>query len=204
VPAPPARPDPFRPSTHGFAFTNAWPKQPAVRIGKLNIGNASNGLCGGMVFAVLDYWSAGRRPPAEQPAGGAPLFKFLVRRLIASWHLPVTGVRYYRWMLRDDADVAARTRREMAAIRESLERGEPVPLGLVTTKSADPRSIGHNHQVLAYAIEEQTLRVYDPNHGQRDDVTIAVTPDGVQHNVAIAYPIRGFFRVAYQARNPPL
>jgi hypothetical protein len=199
-----AKPEPFRPSAHGFAFTNAWPDQPALRIGRLTVGNAGNGLCGGMVFAVLDYWWAGRQPPAEQPTGGAPLFKFLVRRLIASWHLPVTGARYYRWMLRDDTDVAARTRRELVAIRAKLERDEPVPLGLVTTKSADPRHLARNHQVLAYAIEGQTIQVYDPNHGQQDDVTIAVTPDGLRHNVAIGYPIRGFFRVAYQARNPPL
>jgi hypothetical protein len=200
----PERAERFRPSAHGFAFTNAWPSQPAVRIRSIAIGDAANGLCGGMVFAALDYWRAGRPPPIEQPAGGQPLFRFLVRRLIDSWHLPATGVRYYRWMLRGDADVAARTRRQIEAIRAELERGEPVPLGLVTTKSADPRLIGRNHQVLAYAIEDQAMHVYDPNHGQRDDVRIALTPDGITHNVDIAYPIRGFFRVAYQARNPPL
>src|SRR4051794_36745866 len=159
-----------------------------------------------MVFAALDFWHAGRLPPADRPVGGQPLFRFLVRRLIGSWRLPVTGARYYRWMLRSDADVAARTRREWPAIRADLDRGVPVPLGVVTTASADPRRIGRNHQVLAYAVADGRLRVYDPNRGQRDDVFITAAPDGAAghgHNLDIAHPIRGFFRVAYQARNPP-
>jgi hypothetical protein len=200
----PGKAERFQPSTHGFAFTNAWPAAPALRIRRLGIGDVRNGLCGGMVFAALDYWRAGRPPPGDRPNGGEPLFRFLVRRLIDSWHLPVTGVRYYRWMLRSDEDVAARTGRELEAIRAQLDRGEPVPLGVVTTASRDPRLIGRNHQVLAYGIQGQTISVYDPNHGQRDDITIEVAPDGIRHNLAIAFPIRGLFRVAYQARNPPL
>jgi hypothetical protein len=208
----PARPDRFVPSTHGFAFTNSWPAlpaftfwraRPASRLRSVRIGNTANGLCGGMVFAALDFWHAGRRPPADRPAGGEPLFRFLVRRLIDSWRLPVTGARYYRWMWRSDADVAARTRREWPAIRADLERGVPVPLGIVTTASRDPRLIGRNHQVLAYAVQDQKIQVYDPNRGQRDDVFIAAQPDGYTHNLDIAYAIRGFFRVAYRARKPP-
>ncbi len=62
-------PDPgsFLPSQDAFAFTNAWPSEPAVVVptpfGKISIGNAAAGLCGGMVFAALDYWHAGIAPP---------------------------------------------------------------------------------------------------------------------------------------------
>ena len=53
-------------------FTNAWPSEPAVVLptpfGKINIGNAAAGLCGGMVFAALDYWHTGILPPAARPA----------------------------------------------------------------------------------------------------------------------------------------
>ena len=59
-------PERFLPSRHGFAFTNAWPSQPAVvldtHLGQINIGNAAAGLCGGMVFVALDYWHAADRP----------------------------------------------------------------------------------------------------------------------------------------------
>ena len=69
----------FVPSRNGFAFANAWPASPAVVIptpfGEIDIGNASAGLCGGMVFAALDYWHAGTAPPTERPAAGTPLFK---------------------------------------------------------------------------------------------------------------------------------
>ena len=61
----------FLPSHQGFAFTNTWPSAPAVVLttpfGKIDVGNASAGLCGGMVFAALDYWHAGIPPPAHQP-----------------------------------------------------------------------------------------------------------------------------------------
>ena len=52
-------PVPFQPSANGFAFENSWPSEPAVSVetafGPINIGDASAGLCGGMVFAALDY-----------------------------------------------------------------------------------------------------------------------------------------------------
>lgn len=87
-------PDPrsFLPSRDGLAFTNAWPSEPAVVLptpfGKINIGNAAAGLCGGMVFAALDYWHAAIVPPAARPAPGEPLYRYIVRRLVDSWHLP--------------------------------------------------------------------------------------------------------------------
>ncbi len=67
---------PFLATTDGFAFRNSWPSQPAVvfttPFGKIDVGNAKGGLCGGMVFAALDYWHADVTSPADQPAAGAP------------------------------------------------------------------------------------------------------------------------------------
>jgi len=50
----------FLPSTSGFRFANSFPHVPVRRIGipgviSVPIGDASNGLCGGMAFAVRDY-----------------------------------------------------------------------------------------------------------------------------------------------------
>ena len=76
-------PDPisFLPSQDGLAFTNAWPSEPAVVLptpfGKINIGNAAAGLCGGMVFAALDFWHTGIQPPATRPAPGEPLYRYI-------------------------------------------------------------------------------------------------------------------------------
>ena len=65
----------FAPSTSGFRFPNSFPHVPVRRIGipgvvSVPIGDASNGLCGGMVFAVRDYFEAGRTPPSDTTAPG--------------------------------------------------------------------------------------------------------------------------------------
>jgi hypothetical protein len=181
--APPA----FLPSRHGFAFANSWPAAPAISIrtpaGRLGIGNAALGLCGGMVFAAFDYWHAGRLPPAVRPAPGTPLYRFVVRRLIESWHVPAGVAGYYRGMLSSDADLARRTiSRQWPRIRALLDDGQPVPLALVTVDSASPLLLGRNHQVLAYGYEvhgpEVTLAVYDPNSGPDDGVVIRFSTAG--------------------------
>jgi hypothetical protein len=58
----------FLPSRNGLAFTNPWPAEPDIVVdvpvvGKIAVGSASNGLCGGMVFTVLDTVTAGRPSP---------------------------------------------------------------------------------------------------------------------------------------------
>jgi hypothetical protein len=72
--------------------------------GSIDIGNAKDGLCGGMVFAALDYWHAQQPPPTVQPSPGDPLYRWLVRRLVDSWHLPVGVTQYYQWMNLPDGD----------------------------------------------------------------------------------------------------
>lgn len=86
----------FAPSLNGFQFSNSWdPSLPAMTVGYLwnrlldelpseaaglleiahvddewlPITHASAGLCGGMVFAVMDYFEAGKLPPksAQRP-----------------------------------------------------------------------------------------------------------------------------------------
>jgi hypothetical protein len=206
----------FRPSRHGFAFANTWPPAPAISIrtpaGRLGIGNAALGLCGGMVFAALDYWQADREPPADQPAPGTPLYRFIVRRLLQSWRLPAGVVRYYLGMLATDSDLAGRTiARQWPRVKALLDRGQPATLGVVTVASANPLLLGHNHQVLAYAYHqadaEVTLLVYDPNTGPDDTVTVRFStapPAGAfTHNIAVSWPVRGFFLTRYTPAEPP-
>jgi hypothetical protein len=65
----------FLPSTNAFRFSNTFPPAPTVRIhlgivGTVGVGNASQGVCGGMVFAVRDYFEANLPPPPDdQPPG---------------------------------------------------------------------------------------------------------------------------------------
>jgi hypothetical protein len=208
---------PFLPSRHGFAFGNSWPAAPAISVrtpaGRIGIGNAALGLCGGMVFAALDYWHAGQLPPALRPAPGTPLYRFIVRRLIKSWHMPAGVAGYYRGMLSSDAGLARRTiSRQWPRIRALLDDGRPAPLALVTVASPSPLLLGRNHQVLAYgyALEgaEVTLAVYDPNSGPDDGAVIRFSTTGTAaagfaHTVSIGWPVRGFFLTRYTAARPP-
>jgi hypothetical protein len=226
----------FQPSAHGFAFVNAWPSQPAIEeqtpFGRVAIGNAAAGLCGGMVFAALDYWRAGVAAPTARPALHEPLYDFIVKRLIDSWHIPSGVVQYYQWMNLPDADLVLsllghdvvaehglswRTLAvEWPQVRADLDNGIPVPLGVVTVRSVNPGDLGFNHQVVAYSYVTEggrdgriTLSLYDPNSGPRDDVTLSfelVDPAGpatFTHTINISHPVRGFFRVAYDSATPP-
>ena len=83
----------FLPSTRGFTFGNSWPSQPnkviPTPLGNIPIGNASNGLCGGMTLAARDYFEADvRQPTGRQPTLGHPLYDYIVDRLFASFDLP--------------------------------------------------------------------------------------------------------------------
>jgi hypothetical protein len=205
----------FLPSRNGLQFTNSWPPGPAVSVrtpfGRLGVGNAARGLCGGMVLAALDYWQAGLSPPATRPGAGDPLFRFIVRRLVDSWHIPSGVLRYYRWMRQPEVfrRTAAGT---WPQVKHSIDAGQPAALGLVTVASANPLLIGHNHQVLAYAYRAAgtvvRLQVYDPNSGPDDAVfiefdSVRSQDSGFTHNVNIGWPVRGFFLTRYSAVPPP-
>jgi VCBS repeat protein len=82
----------FLPSTSGFHFPNSFDHVPDLTIdvlgNKVGIGDANNGLCGGMVFAVRDYFEAGIPIPQQNfsPSSG-PLFDYIVKRLFDSFDL---------------------------------------------------------------------------------------------------------------------
>jgi hypothetical protein len=225
--------DPFLPSRHGFGFDNSWPAAPGIAIptpcGSIGIGNAAAGLCGGMVFGALDYWHAGLPAPAQRPAAGTPLYQFIVRRLIDSWHLPAGVARYYQWMNLPAGDTLLTLHRmplltarglswrtiakHWPRVRTSIDAGQPAALGLVTMATANPLALGHNHQVLAYryavAGSQVTLSVYDPNSGPADNVRIRfdtaapARARSFDHSINIGWPVRGFFVTGYRPALPP-
>jgi hypothetical protein len=223
------RAESFLPSRHAFGYSNSWPAQPAITLGRLGLGNAKGGLCGGMVFAALDYWYAGQLPPGVQPAAGDPLYRYVVKRLIQSWRLPAGVAKYYRWMTLPDGDRAVRVlgrpvfaRRGLAwrtvevewpQVRTDLDAGVPAPLGVVTVATANPAALRFNHQVLAYGYQVSgdtvTIQVYDPNRGNDDgtflrfDTSQPTARTAFAHNLGLGRPVRGFFRAAYTRCAPP-
>lgn len=180
----------FLPSRDGFRFGNSFGEVPytlpMLRDTPLNqkYGNAKSGLCGGMVFAALDYFLAGQRIPQQPmapPGEEDELFLFLVDRLFASFN-PLTILRLLGLMSMGatDGDGSVLSRLGVAATRASvmafeewprvradIDAGRPSPICLQTIKSNWPGDMGANHQVLVYAYEAHghsvTLRIYDPN-----------------------------------------
>lgn len=223
----------FVPSTSGFHFNNAFPRVPLRFIGipgliRVSIGDASNGLCGGMAFAARDYFEAGRPPPRVNiPPGSGRLFDYLVARLLDSFNLPLGPARYLelmnpalpdgepilRWVgLGPHGRAWRMALEEWPKVRSDIDAGQPSPLGLVLTKSLDPFDLKENHQVLAYAyeLEDQrlTLGLYDPNQADRDDVSLSVSLDDPRRPAnAIMSPhstrVYSFFRVDYRPATPP-
>jgi hypothetical protein len=214
----------FLPSRNGFHFVNGWPPGPAVWLSigpiALGLGNAADGLCGGMAFATRDRFQRGEVPPPDTspPAPGTMLFREIVRRQIDSFdHLVRLPLRLYvlaalhpsgpnRWArlvgLVPRATLAVRD--EWPKIRADIDGGRLSMLGLIRSTSANPVHLGHNHQVVAWAYDvsptELTLRLYDPNWPDRDDVSIRVRLAGgstVDLTQSTGEALFGFFRAPY-------
>ncbi|MEV4440855.1 hypothetical protein AB0K09_17910 [Streptomyces sp. NPDC049577] len=206
----------FTPSVNGFQFSNHWsPGLPAMTVGFLwnrlldelggdaasaleiarvddgwlPITQARAGMCGGMTFGAMDYFAAGKLPPAATTAPDSaadPLFQFIRDRLLDSFDITGSGHRWlgYSSPLYPNGDEGviqvaglARGRSwvtyrdEWPRIRDDIDGGRLSPIGLIQTDSLD---IGKNHQVLAYAYQQSgqvvQLWVYDNNYPREDDM----------------------------------
>jgi hypothetical protein len=208
----------FLPVRDGFKFSNQWPNTPYSlpplkgTMLDYKYGNASNGLCGGMVFAARDYFEAGLSIPEVMtaPVGERDLlFRYLVDRLFATFSVDSVSLMLKLMNpLYPDTDenilgalglAAGRSsvmaNEEWPLIRADIDAGRPSPLVLITVKSTLPWDLGKCHQVLAYAYDvhgdDILLRVYDPNQPLSPDVTMGFNirtvaePIHVEHNVDI-------------------
>jgi hypothetical protein len=219
----------FLPSTSGLHFPNWYPHEPEIEVKlplghTLQLGDAANGLCGGMVLVVRDYYEARLPAPTDTqpPPAGSPLYKFIVSRLLDSFNLPFGLNRYLELMEPAFPDVgigfglpgraSVMLHDEWPRIKPVLDAGRPVPLGLIKIKSAIPHDLCKNHQVLAYGydLDGTTLQIhlYDPNYPNRDDVQIQLSIASAQVPVPLTYTpteaVYCFFRTPYTSKVPPI
>jgi len=219
----------FLPSVNGFAYPNSWSSGPTLRLGPirtpiLGFGDASAGLCGGMVMTVRDLFEAGiAMPPDPQPANGSPRFDAIVRRQVESLDWFRVPLRFFNLQaLRPDPPsglaglLRRRTPREIAyrdewpRIRDDIDGGHPSTLGLIRVSSLSPWSLTHNHQVLAYGYrdtpEQLRIAIYDPNHPGHDDVELVADidpdaarpwPERLHLSQTTGETLLGFFRQPY-------
>jgi hypothetical protein len=223
----------FTPSVNGLPFPNYWPLHPAdytiVFEGiTISIGDAFNGLCGGMVFTVADLFNAGLLPPpgAANPAGGSPAFNYIVARLTNSF---ADAAKYVSWIQLSDHDTwIARglawheITEEWPLIKADLDQNRLCPLGLVRgqelpiigTTPAVITDLGQCHQVLAWGYDlnatSLSVLIYDPDYlGDGNIITLDIgnpghtTPLAVSNwnNGSPGY-YRGFFRANYIFHDP--
>ena len=180
----------FLPSTSGMKFTNHFPSGiPIVSIPlpigrSIPVGDASNGVCGGMVYAAMDLFLAKPRlrvpDTTTSPDGENPLTRYVTRRLVDSFALE-RGVssnvaRYLRLMSTPDRDSfivdgvgSVMAHQEWPKVKRDIDAGRPSPLGLVAGRHVSPMDfsakvslLGHCHQVLAYAYDVSRRRPADP------------------------------------------
>src|SRR5215475_4226755 len=221
----------FKPSVSGFRFTNSFPSIPyTINVAGINmpIGNASNGMCGGMVYAARDYFEAGylTPPPNATPPSGGTLYNYLSQRLFDSFNLPGGPVTYLNLMNPDlpdhetwlsNAGLAPRGRawvmimQEWPKIKADLDQGRLSPMALIRVKDHDPFKMGLNHQVLAYGYtlngNDLVINVYDPNYPGNDNVTISLNIGDPQHTTDVYYStgetMYCFFQPGYTYVEPP-
>ncbi len=220
----------FLPSTSGLRFANRWPPEPDLVLrlrGRVifGIGDAANGLCGGMAFVTADHHVARTAiwPDEAVPPPGDEHFGTIVRRQLDTFRWGQLPLKYYSMMafrpsaatvlsrlLRRAPQATASIRTEWPKIRAGLDAGRLVNVGLVRTSGNDPRKLTLNHQVLAYGYSldgsSLDIAIYDPNHPGDDAIALRVRldPDGrvTELSQSTGEPLFAFFEYPYVPKPP--
>ena len=182
----------FLPSVHGLHFANRYPPGPTLKLGMIDprwvgVGDAEAGLCGGMSWFVREWFEEGRAIPADSapPDNGSPLFRAIVRRQVMSLDWLRGPVRFWLAALASPERLRDKTLEvEWPRIRAAIDAGRLPMVGLVRHRGWSPFQLTRDHQVLAYAYDTAgrdgptTIRLYDPNWPNRDDVSITLLSGG--------------------------
>lgn len=211
----------FLPTRHGLHFANRFPPGPTIRVGPLDprwigVGDAKDGLCGGMAFTTRDLFEAGVGvpPDREPPPNGSPRFKSIVRRQVQSLDWMRLPFRFWVKSALGASFGGDRARvtyeKDWPKVRRQIDEGRLVMIGLVRVGGWNPFRLTGNHQVMAYGYAEDgrgvTLRIYDPNWPDRDDVTVtlhldpALRPTGLEQSTG--EPVLGWFLAPYSPADP--
>jgi hypothetical protein len=206
---------PFNPAEHGFVFSNSFTNH-LLTIPALGIDFTTQGRCGGMAYAALDYWHNGLAVPdsAALPADGSLLGDYISARLVDS--ILANAWKFIHFMRTPDhptwlngIGVARATREEeYPRLKTVLDTGSPCVLGL--TQARDLAGLGHDHQVVAYGYEDgarySRVFIYDNNHPNQEVVLeFTTTYDPSEREIRESSgesPWRGFVVEGYAPQVP--
>ncbi len=209
----------FDPAVRGFRFINTFKTVTGV------FDITASGLCGGMVYTVLDYYKAGMPVPRQDytPVNGTRLQSYIYGRhttslanVMPKWlelHNNPFGARnseFFNWGLQGTGGG------RLEELKTEINAGRPVPLGLKSL-SANP---GEDHVVLAVGYDtgrykgdlgefknDLKIFIYDPNSGA---VTKTLYPVEAEQKYCIDYSDgpkcwRAYFVMvgAWSAQTPP-
>lgn len=190
----------FDPATKGFRFTNTFKTVTGV------FDITTSGLCGGMVYSVLDYYKAGMAVPQQiyTPVTGTRLQGHIAGRHMTSlakvmpkWielHNNPFGARnseFFNWGLQGFGGG------RLQELKTEIDAGRPVPLGLKSL-SANP---GEDHVVLAVGYD--TGR-YKGDLGEfKDDLKIFIYDPNMGAVTKTLYPVAGEQKYCVDYRDGP-
>jgi len=194
-----------------------------VQLSGLNYGDTANGVCGGMVFAAMDYYAYGVLPPSisTNPTSGR-LFNYLIDRLFDSFGLPNGVLKYY--FLQSNSNSAKLREmaicREWPKVKERIDNNQLCAIGQINVNNKNPSRLGENHQVLVYGYDierysgQVKLFMYDPNDriSNRENVCMEfntrnfrrmlITENGLPSTNRSRRNFRSFFVKNYQLVDP--
>jgi hypothetical protein len=200
---------------HGFRFANRFEFSFELKLpfaGSIDLGSIVYGLCGGMCFAVLDYFRTGRPIPSQTSVEDIEpgLRSYLRERQLDSLSLPVIP-KVIEWMMREDGDVGRLTAsREFPKLYRRLNRGNPAVLALIRGRGVEDPTQNHQVVALGYDLDDTTrqltVHLYDPNHPGHEptlSMNLATPSRGIEAVQSTGEELRAFFVIAYGRQTPP-
>lgn len=180
----------FRPEQHGFKFANTFRNN---FVSEFDI--RTGGLCGGMVYTALDYFTA-RQPIPQQswlPTEGSILQSYIYNRQVhsladnllcwAEFQFNPDGARndeFWRWGLE------SKRGGRISELKRFIDKGQPVPIGLLGCSEgckADHQVLAIGYQMGRYKgdlgdnIADFRIFVYDPNFPNETKTLVANIAD---------------------------
>lgn len=178
---------PFSPVQNGYHFVNlfkgvALPFSIPEIPGLIHL-TGNYGLCGGLASSAYDHYLFNLEIPPQKniPKSGSALQRHLYRRQMDSFGtLGEYILKFASWMrLPDDTSdgLCSLTMHEFVQYRSRLENNLGSVLGIIYQKGAKISHLFLNHQVFGYGLDildedHCSIRIYDPNYPDRDDVVI--------------------------------